>query len=291
MEKMKTLSRPISIWYGRALPICLFFFLILAVEISANVLVAPTSVILSDKQRTGRMTVRNPTNKPVEIEIRFSYGLPVSDEHGNVKVVFQDSLVTDPHSALGWIKAFPKKMILDPNTSQTIRFLARPPKDIQDGEYWARIMVRSQEGQTSIPIPSSREGISTRLNMVMQTAIVIKYRKGDLLSKIEVVGTEVMKTDSSVIAMIDMKNRGNVSYVGTLKCRLLDARNKEISFDRIDLAVYYDLLRRVELPVTEGNFTAPYKVEVSISTDGRTDIPPQDLIIGNKIEYMATVDE
>jgi len=277
-------------WKGRAISISLLLLFILAAELSANVLVAPTSVILSDKQRTGRMTVRNPTNKPVEIEIRFSYGLPVSDEQGNVKVVFQDSLVTDPHSALGWIKAFPRKMILDPNTSQTIRFLARPPKDIQDGEYWARIMVRSQEGQTTIPTPSSREGISTRLNMVMQTAIVIKYRKGNLLSKIEVIDTEVMQNDSSVIALIDMKNRGNVSYVGILKCRLLDARNKEISMDKIDLAVYYDLLRRVELPITEGNFTPPYKVEVSISTDGRSDIPPQDLIIGNKIEYVATVE-
>ncbi len=275
----------------RVLSLSLVLFAILATELSANVLVAPTSVILSEKQRTGRLTVRNPTNKPVEIEIRFSYGLPVSDSLGNVKIKFQDSLVTDPHSALGWIKAFPRKMILDPSTSQIIRFLARPPKNLSDGEYWARIMVRSQEGKTSIPVPSDREGISTRLNMIMQTAIVLKYRTGSLLSKIELRNTEVWQTDSSVIALIDMKNRGNVSYVGILKCRLLDARNKEISQDKIDLAVYYDLMRRVELPVTEGNFTKPYKVEISISTDGRTDIPPQDMIIGNKIEYVATVED
>jgi P pilus assembly chaperone PapD len=267
----------------------LVLFLSMVGQLTAGVLVAPTSVILSDQKRTGRLTVQNPTDRPKQVQISFSFGVPVSDSAGNIKLEFQDSAVTDEHSALGWIKAFPKKMILEPNTSQVVRFLAKPPKDLPDGEYWARIMVRSQEGETSIPLPTDEDKITTKLNMIMQTAIVLKYRSGNLVSKLEVRNTDITPTDTAVYAYIDMVNRGNVSYVGILDCRLVDAKGKEISSNDIDLAVYRELMRKVRLPILPGDFARPYKVEVSISTEGRKDIAAEDLISGNKIEYSANV--
>jgi len=267
----------------------LIFFLTLVTELTAGVLVAPTSVILSDRKRTGRLTVQNPTDKPKQVQIRFSFGVPVSDSAGNIRLNLQDSAVTDERSALGWIKAFPKKMILEPNSSQVIRFLARPPKDLADGEYWARIMVRSQEGETSIPLPTDNDKITTKLNMIMQTAIVLKYRSGNLISKLEVRETEVFPTDTMVIAYIDMVNRGNVSYVGILSCRLIDAKGKEISKTDIDLAVYRELKRKIRLPIFEGDYARPFKIETSISTEGRKDIAIEDMITGNRIEFSTIV--
>lgn len=267
----------------------LVLILIMVSELSAGVLVAPTSVILSDRKRTGRLTVQNPTDKPKQVEIRFSFGMPVSDSAGNIRLNLQDSAVTDERSALGWIKAFPKKMILDPNSSQVVRFLARPPRDLADGEYWARIMVRSQEGETTIPLPTNNDKITTKLNMIMQTAIVLKYRSGNLVSKLEVQETEVFQTDTIITAFIDMVNRGNVSYVGILNCRLVDAGGREISKADIDLAVYRELRRKVRLPIIGSDFVKPYKIKVTISTDGRKDIAAEDMIAGNRIEYTTIV--
>ena len=42
-----------------------------AAELAAGVLVAPTAVILSDKSRTGRMTIQNPTNLPKEVRVAY----------------------------------------------------------------------------------------------------------------------------------------------------------------------------------------------------------------------------
>ncbi len=289
MDSGKSLDKHIqkSARFGAFLFI--IFFLATISELTAGVLVAPTSVILSDKKRTGRLTVQNPTDRPKQVQISFSFGVPVSDSAGNIRLNLQDSAVTDERSALDWIKAFPKKMILEPNTSQVVRFLARPPKDLADGEYWARIMVRSQEGETSIPLPTEDDKITTKLNMIMQTAIVLKYRSGNLISKLEVRGTEVFSTDTMVTAFIDMVNRGNVSYVGILDCRLVDAKGREISSNDIDLAVYRELKRKVRLPIFSGNYAKPFKLEVSISTEGRKDIAAEDLIAGNRIEYSTTV--
>jgi P pilus assembly chaperone PapD len=259
-----------------------------AANICASVLVAPTVVFLSEKDRTGRITVQNPSDKPKEITVYLSYGLPTSDSTGDVQMILQDTGITDPHSAMTWIKAFPEKMILAPGATQVVRLRANPPKNLSDGEYWARIVVKSQEGATTIPVPSGSDKITTKLNMVMQTAIMLKYRTGNLVSKLEVAKTDVQTVDSAVQVTIAMINRGNVSYVGVLQCRLLDAAGKIISSDDIDLAVYSELTRRIRLPFVP-NENTPHKVDISITTSGRKDIPEQELIPGNVIAYSAII--
>ncbi len=265
-------------------------FLAYAANVTAGVLVAPTVVFLSDQNRTGRMDVQNPTNAPKEVTIHFSYGLPISDSLGNVRVTLQDSGVTDTRSAVEWIKAFPRRLVIPPNGTQVVRLVANPPKGLPDGEYWARIVVRSQEGETSLPVPSAEGTISTKLNMIMQTAIMVKYRTGALVSKIELIKAEARQTDSNVTVLADFSNKGNVSYMGMLTCRLLDAEKKEINRQSTELAVYRDLKRRIELPLPTATGKTPYQVELSVSTEGRSDIAPEYIVTGNKILYTAAVE-
>ena len=257
--------------------------LCITAQLSAGVLVSPTVVFLSNKGRTGRMTVQNPTDKPKEVSIHFSFGLPVSDSLGNVSVQLQDSAVTDPHSALGWIKAFPRRLIIPPNGTQIVRFRATPPKDLPEGEYWARVVVRSQEGETALPPPTDDGTITTKLNMIMQTAIMLKYRNGDLTPQLELSWADVRQEEDKAIVLVDLKNTSNCSYVGVLKCRLLDASDREISQNTVQLAVYSDLRRRLVLPYRDGHFEKPYHAELTITTSGRNDIPAENLLPGNTI--------
>jgi P pilus assembly chaperone PapD len=268
--------------------VSMLFVLSMVMEVVAGVLVAPTVVFLSDKSRTGRMTIQNPTNLPKEVTVNFSFGLPYSDSLGDIYLTLQDSGVTDPRSALGWVKAFPRKIILPPNSSQIVRIVAYPPAGLSDGEYWARIAVAAQEGETTIPASDENGNISTRLNMITQTAIALKYRTGTLLSDLQLLDASAQMTSSKVWVTVDLVNRGNVSYIGTIKCRLLDENKKEISSNQADLAVYRNLKRRIALPVADQKI--PRQVEVIISNDGRTDIAPEDVIPGNKISYNVTVE-
>lgn len=281
---------------GRLTPIglrgvlcALALLLFLVLDLSAGVLVAPTVVILSDKERTGRITIQNPTAKPREVDIYFSFGLPESDSLGDVRISLQDSNVTDTRSALDWIKAFPRKVLLAPNGSQVVRLVANPPDSLQPGEYWARIVIRSQDGAAALPLAGENNQITTNLNMIMQTAIMLKYRTGELTAKLELADASALQRDSLIEVMLDMANRGNVSYVGILTCRLLDAAKKEISHKKIDLAVYRDMKRRINLPFLPGDFKPPYQVEVLITTEGRHDIADKDMIFGNIINRTLAV--
>lgn len=257
-------------------------------EAIGGVLVAPTIVFMSDKNRTGRMTIQNPTNTPKEVFVNISFGLPTSDSLGNVSLVLQDSGVSDPRSAMGWVKAFPRKVIIPANGSQVVRLAANPPANLPDGEYWAQIVVRSQEGELTVPSANEAEKITTKLNMVMQTAIRLKYRTGKLTSELNLTKATARLVNSKVQVMVDLANNGNVSYVGKLKCRLLDTEKREISSNQIDLAVYRNLKRRIELDIDKGKI--PYRVELTISNDGRNDIPPEAMVQGNKIEYTMKVE-
>ena len=274
-----------NVWRTRLMVSVVSLALILstATELFAGVLVAPTVVFLSDKSRTGRLTIQNPTNLPKDVTVSFSFGLPSSDSLGDVYLTLQDSNVTDPRSALGWVKAFPRKVVLPPNGSQVVRVVAYPPAGLADGEYWARIVVAAQEGEATIPAANQNGGISTKLNMITQPAIVLKYRTGALVSDLQLLGATAQTTPSQVYVTVNLMNRGNVSYVGVLKCRLVDDNDNEISSNQVDLAVYRNLKRRIALPITDKKI--PRQAEVIISNEGRTDIAPEDVIAGNKITY------
>ncbi len=274
-----------------ALLFSIIISLLIGAESMASVLVAPTVVFLSDKDKTGRMTIQNPTDKPKEVSIYISWGLPTSDSAGNIQVILQDSGVTDAHSAKDWVKPFPSKMILGANASQVVRFRANPPANLPDGEYWARIVVKAQEGEMNLPVPSNQDKITTKLNMITQTAIMLKYRTGNLVSKLELVNAEARGTDSAVIVTASFENKGNVSYVGVLRCRLVDDAGNLVAEDRLDLAVYYSLTRKVTFPLKEDQSGTPMRVEMAVSTSGRTDISDQDMIPGNSLERSLVVNQ
>ena len=76
------------------------------------------------------------------------------------------------------------------------------------------------------------------------------------------------------------------TIVGNAKC---DADGKEISYYDLQLAVYDKLRRRVDLPIGEGSYRAPYKVEVSVTNKGRKDMPQEEMVFGNDIFYTMNV--
>lgn len=258
-------------------------------QVGASVLVAPTVVVLSDEQRTGRMILRNPSDQPQEVSVDFMFGLPESDSLGNLTLSL-DSTVSDPHSAVGWIRAFPRRIVMPPGSEQTVRFVARPPKDLAEGEYWARIVVSSQNSQPP-ELQKTKEGvISARLNTVIQTAISLKYRKGDLISKVELNKAWATRTDSTVSVFVDMTNRGNVSYLGVLAVKLIDANGKEILERSENTAVYYNLRRRMDFQLPAEPLAEPIQAVVTVATEGRKDVPSKDVVPGNAIEYSMAVE-
>ena len=99
---------------------------ILPVVLSA-VLVAPHAVFIDHRSRTGRITLANPGTEPEEIEIELKFGYPETDSAGNPYVKLIDEPPPGAPSAAGWIRAFPRRVRLEPGQRQVVRLLATPP--------------------------------------------------------------------------------------------------------------------------------------------------------------------
>ncbi len=263
--------------------------LIAAGQVGASVLVAPTVVFLSDNAPTERMTILNQGTTPQEVTIDFAWGLPQSDSAGQVYVELLDSSLGDPRSAVEWLRAFPRTMIVPPGQSQIVRVMARAPKDLADGEYWARVVVRSQEASPQKPTGLDEGVISTRLNMVMQTAIMVKYRTGQLNSSLQLNSARAWQDGAHVRVLADLENLGNVSYMGVAELALIDSRGREVGAQKTNVAVYRTLRRRFDLNVPDDS-RPPYRVQLRISSEGRTDVAPPDMIAGNSIEDLLAVE-
>lgn len=264
--------------------------LLAAAGLSAQVLISPTVIFVSEQSPTGRLIILNQSPHIQEITIAFSFGIPESDSLGNVTVKFQDSAVTDPNSALGWISAFPRSMLIKQDERQVVRLMVRPPQNLSDGEYWARVMISSQRNDTPILTIDKEKQIGTQLHMVTRQAIMFKYRKGDLTTQLDLDRAVASLKDSTVEVMLDMANLGNASYVGMLHAILKDRSGQEIDRFDLRLAVYRQLRRKIDLSLAGFDYNPPYSVELEISNDGRFDINPQDLIRGNKIAQTLTVE-
>ena len=123
---------------------------------AAAVAVSPVAVYISSRDRTGMLTLFNPGTRPEEIQVDFAYGYPTSDADGNVSVSVVDSVPEGDPPAVSWLRAFPRRLVLEPGQRQVMRIMVQPPAGLAEGEYWARALVRSRGGQ-----PPSSSSVAT----------------------------------------------------------------------------------------------------------------------------------
>jgi P pilus assembly chaperone PapD len=130
---------------------------------AAAVSVSPIALYLDQATRTGTLTLYNPGALAEEVEIGFAFGYPVSDSAGNVSVPLFDTSPAGEPSAVEWMRAFPRRLRLEPGQRQVVRVMAQPPAGLANGEYWARVLVRSRGGQP--PIEQTQGAVTLQLNV------------------------------------------------------------------------------------------------------------------------------
>jgi P pilus assembly chaperone PapD len=180
-----------------------------------GVVVAQHAVYLDHRTRSASITLYNPGAEPTEVGIEFLFGYPVTDSAGDFTLAEPDSVTAEMPSAHRWIEAFPRRMTLAPLQRQTVRLLARPPANLPDGEYWARVVVVAKAG--SVPVSGADSAnISIGLNLEIRTRIPLTYRKGALQSGVGVSQLAAHRTETDSLAIrMHLARQRSAAYVGT----------------------------------------------------------------------------
>jgi P pilus assembly chaperone PapD len=233
--------------------------------------VSPAVVIIDGRSREGVVTLRNGGEHPEEIELTFQHGTSVADGHGNVRLVLSDSAPSGAQSALGWVRAFPRRLVLAPGETQTVRIMVRPPQDLAAGEYWARLVV------SAVPQGAGTEqqhGAATmRLRIGTRIVAAVHYRVGRLATGLGATGATAERDGENVDLTVNLARQGNAAFVGRLRARFIRADGSPVGDEYVEPLTLYaaDLRRRFRIPAKAVGAGA-VAVEFTFDTD-RTDLP------------------
>jgi hypothetical protein len=237
--------------------------------------VAPHAVYIDHLTRSASITLYNPGSTAIEVAISSFFGYPVTDSAGQFELYEPDSVDSSMPSASAWVEAYPKRMQVAPLQRQTVRILARPPRDLADGEYWARVVISAKEGAPPVTVADSA-GIRVGLNLEIRSIIPLTYRKGPMQTGVRVGDLRVMTSGDSMRVSARLTRQGNAAYIGTAKGVLTDAAGKEVAAFEEPIAVYYEITPTFPLP-RAGLQAGAYRLRFELSST-RPDIAP-DLLL------------
>jgi P pilus assembly chaperone PapD len=196
---------------------------------TAQVSITPTRLILAPSDRTGDITVLNPTAQPMVVSTRMFYSIYRSDSTGDVRL---DTVRTgDPmeRSALEWTRLFPKQFTLQPGEKRVVRVMVTPPNDLGDGEYIARVGIRGVPVDRPVSVASDTNAVKTDVSLNLSYSVPVLFRKGKLTTGVAFDVKEIFPRDGRSWVKLGLKTTGNATFRGTLRVTVLDAAGKIVA--------------------------------------------------------------
>lgn len=213
------------------------------------VTVTPAALYITNRTRSGSLTLINADRVTKEVEIGFAFGYPQLDSGGRLVVPLLTVAPDSEPSAMAWLSAFPRRVRLEPGQRQVVRVMAQPPAGLPQGEYWARVLVRSREAQQRVEV-QPEDSVRLRVGLETVLATAVSYRNGPVTTGLDVASGRASFADSVVKFSLDLKRTGNAAYLGNMKAEVVDARGATIGVLNEDLAVYRSMPREFQVRVT-----------------------------------------
>lgn len=241
----------------------------------AQLQIAPTAIYMDERNTTERIVIMNTSQEPVEVDIELLFGYPSTDELGNVYFK-QPAADNDQPSAVEWIRIYPRFFVLAPGARQTVRFAARPPEDLPNGEYWARPAIVAQH--PSVFSTQTDHSITTQLNLRNRTIIALNYRNGAIRTGIIVEDLLAELVEGEITITVQLQRLGNAAYLGHYEVFVADSYGNTLKTEKKEIAVYNNQMRAFRFNAYGLN-PGQYNVELNIftnerRTDGIIQAPP-----------------
>jgi P pilus assembly chaperone PapD len=245
--------------------------LVLLAPAARAVTVSPTALYLGARNPSALLTLINTGTLPEEIELSFGFGYPTSDSSGVLRVDIVDSAGATEPSVAGWLRAFPRRLVLQPGQRQVVRVTVVAPASLADGEYWGRVLVKSRGGEP--PIEQTQGQVRMQLSLETTFATAVFYHKGDVRTGISIPTASAERTKDGVLLTMDLKREGNAAFLGRVHADLVDASGATIGSAEDVAAVYRQLRRRFLIKTVAPLPAGPLTVRYVVDTD-RPDLPP-----------------
>lgn len=255
--------------------------------VSEAILVSPHAVFIDARVRTAQVFLINTGTTAEECDIELKFGYPDTDSAGGIFVRMFDSTSADQPSAAGWIRAFPRRVVVQPGERQVVRLLAQPPAGLPEGEYWSRLIVTAKGAQ--VGVAGGDSSVRAGINLIVSTIISVTYRSGQLQTGVELGDYRTAVEGDSLVVRLGLARQGNAAYLGTGWVRLKDIAGRTVKEWDTPMAVYYQVNRRMTFPL-DSVPPGQYSVDFDLTTE-RSDIPQNVVLPAAPIHRTSPVIE
>lgn len=228
------------------------------------ILVAPHAVFIDHRNRSGQIFLVNTGAVPEEVVIDLRFGFPDSDSAGGVYIRWPDTSDVTLPNATPWIRAFPRRTVVQPGERQAVRLLASPPPGLADGEYWSRLIVTSREVRP--PLTASDSVVRAGVNVELRTILSLTYRKGQVGTSVTMTEFQPTVTRDSLIVWLALHRDGNAAFLGSVDLEAHQA-GRVVAELETPVAVFFHVRRRFAVPLSEPAAPGSYTVRVRVSTE------------------------
>lgn len=211
--------------------------------IAHAVLVSPLAIFMDTRTRTAEVMLANTSTYTEEVTVDLRYGFSTTDtsESPMVPSFAPESIAADAPSAARFIRVFPRRVVLAPGQSQTVRLFASASPTLADGEYWARFLATAKRLPDTT---KASDGVQVGVSFAIVTSIPLWYRKGTAWTGIGVDTLTASAASDTLRARVVLARSGNAAWLGTTTFALLDARQRTVREWVVPMSIYQKGYRR-----------------------------------------------
>ncbi len=236
----------------------------------AQIGIYPYAVFLDTKNRSGNIKVMNNSTESKEINIELKFGYSGYDSLGRSIMVTNDSITELLHSAVPYVKAYPKKLILKPSEEQIIRFMVGNIAEAKEGTYYCRVFITSKMPPEEIDTTYS-DSIKPKIDIQFTLIAAVIFQKGNRNCSLELSQSNIICDSNNVDIIVDIKHSGNSPFLGTSEIQVFNKDGSKILSRKEMTPVYHSTKKAFTIP--RNKFTkGRYQVEITMSNEHK-DVP------------------
>lgn len=249
------------------------------VATAQNVAVLPGRIVLDGSTRTATAFVTNHGDAEGTFRVSLSYWR--MDELG--QLVEADSLAATSDNFAGPVVRYsPRRMVIPPGSSQTLRLMVRRPPGLEatDWEYHAHLSIQSVPAVPNLKevadpeIPIEEDAVVTRPIVSVETLVPVIVRIGRPDAKLEVTRTSLIAGAEQPTVRVEIARLGQSSVYGDMIVDYVSADGiRTRLIDSGGVAIYTDIPRRLlDVDFARWPHLDPHagKLEIDYRTDKRT---------------------
>jgi len=267
------------------LTIIFFGLLSFALNLNAQISLAPSFVFIDENSGVGNLYVSNNSDKPYEMTIAFAFGYPDSDAEGSLVMNYNDSIAYTLFALDSMIRAFPRSFILAGGEQRTVRIQVIPNQRRKEGYFYTRMKVLAKPQAPEVTQENNEE-IGTRITFNFEQITAVFYRRGEVSTGLKIKKVQVDQVDSTLIVLPHLEKLGNAPFLGQVTALLKDLSGNILAETQNTTTAYFDVIRRLELNIA-GVKPGNYRLELTFETR-RNDMAAGDLVQAPPM--MHTVD-